>query len=68
MSAQLTQITYNPEKTGNKIPVSEWLGMMGRTRHLTSKDGKYSEIVDGIQNEVDRRWAKLKARADNPLL
>ena len=64
----ITQITYNPEKTGKKIPVSEWLGMMGRTRHLTSKDGKYSEIVDDIQNEVDRRWAKLKARADNPLL
>lgn len=64
----ITRLSYNPEKTGKKIPVSDWLAMMGRTKHLSDKNGKYSNIVDEIQNEVDRRWGKLIARAENPLL
>ncbi len=39
---------------------------MGRTKHL--KDEKYKYIVDSIQNEVDRRWIRLKARAESPYL
>lgn len=64
----ITHINYNPEKNEKKIPVSEWLKMMGRTKHLVGGDGKYSGIVGDIQNEVDRRWEKLKAMAENPLL
>ena len=40
--------------------------MMGRTKHLTTE--KYSDVVEIIQNEIDRRWERLKARAENPLL
>lgn len=61
-----TIITYDPEKKGNKIPVIEWLSMMGRTRHLTRPE--YRHIVEEFQAEVDRRWERLKAKHEHPLL
>lgn len=39
---------------------------MGRTRHLA--EASYSGVAEGIQAEVDRRWERLKARAEHPLL
>ena len=49
-----------------KLPVLDWLTMMGRTKHLGKE--QYKDIVDEIQAEVDRRWERLKARAEHPLL
>lgn len=63
----VTKISYNPESSGKKIPVSDWLGMMGRTRHLVKSD-KYKDIINDIQVEIDRRWERLKARNENALL
>ena len=40
--------------------------MMGRTKHLVKEE--YADVVADIQNEVDRRFERLKARAENPLL
>lgn len=40
--------------------------MMGRTVHLAKPE--YAQITDKIQQEIDRRYARLKARADHPLL
>lgn len=62
----ITTLSYNPEKTDKKIPVLDWLAMMGRTKHLRKE--QYKDIVEEIQTEVDRRWERLKARAENPLL
>lgn len=62
----ITSLSYDPEKTGKKIPVTDWLGMMGRTRHLAGEG--YSQVAQAIQHEIDRRWDRLKARAENPLL
>lgn len=62
----ITTINYNPEDKDKKIPVSEWLKMMGRTKHLIQD--KNSDIVAEMQKEIDRRWNRLKARNDNPLL
>ena len=62
----ITNINYNPEDKNKKINVLEWLSMMGRTKHL--KDKKYKYIVDEIQEEIDRRWERLKAQDSNPLL
>ncbi len=62
----ITTITYDPETRNKKISVLEWFTMMGRTKHLAKPE--YSEIVDGIQVEIDRRWAQLKAKHENPLL
>lgn len=61
-----TSLSYDPEKRGKKQPVSEWLKMMGRTRHLCSE--KYEDILEDIQREVDRRWSRLKAQAEHPYL
>ena len=61
-----TTLSYDPEKLGRKVPVLDWLSMMGRTKHLL-KDA-YAEIVKELQGEVDTRFARLKARADNPIL
>lgn len=62
----ITTLSYNPEKTKKKIPVLDWLAMMGRTKHLAKEN--YKEVVAEIQGEVDRRWERLKARAEQPLL
>lgn len=61
-----TTITYDPAASGKKIPVEDWFSMMGRTKHL--KKESYKEVVESIQQEVDRRYARLKAQAENPLL
>lgn len=62
----ITTLNYNPEKREKKIPVLDWLTMMGRTKHLSEE--VYKGIVEDIQAEVDRRWERLKARAEHPLL
>ena len=61
-----TAISYNPEEKGKKRPVLDWLSMMGRTKHL--KNPVYGEVVESIQAEIDRRWARLKAMNDSELL
>lgn len=61
-----TTLNYDPEKMGRKTPVIEWLSMMGRTKHLQKET--YAEVVEDMQKEVDRRFARLKARAENPIL
>ncbi len=57
----VTKLSYDPEKTGKKIPVIDFLSMMGRTRHLQKEE--YSEVVERIQREVDARFYELKKRA-----
>ncbi len=57
----VTKLSYDPEKTGKKIPVIDFLSMMGRTRHLQKEE--YKEVVERIQKEVDARFYELKSRA-----
>lgn len=57
----VTKLSYDPEKMGKKIPVQDWLSMMGRTKHLVKEE--YKEVVERIQQETDRRFAELKKRA-----
>lgn len=61
-----TSLSFDPEAKNKKIPMADFLKMMGRTRHLC-EDG-YSEILDRIQNEVDLRWKRLKALSEHPEL
>lgn len=58
----VTRLSYDPEKTGKKIPVLDWLSMMGRTKHLQKEE--YKEVVERLQKETDRRFAELKKRAE----
>ena len=62
----LTKITSAPEAAGKKLPAADWLGMMGRTKHLMNE--RYADVVQAIQNEIDHRWLRLKARNDCELL
>ncbi len=62
----ITTINYNPEEKGKKTDVSEWFKMMGRTKHLLKPENE--SILHSIQQEVDRRWARLKAQNDSPVL
>jgi pyruvate ferredoxin oxidoreductase alpha subunit len=61
-----TMLTYDPEATGRRRPVADWLGLMGKTRHLTKPEN--AEIVDGIQAETERRWQRIKAMHEHPFL
>ena len=56
-----TKLSYDPEKMGKKIPVIEWLAMMGRTKHLIGDE--YKNVVEMLQKETDRRFYELKKRA-----
>ncbi len=47
-----------------KQPVGEWLKMMGKTKHIL----KYQDLLDSFQKEVDRRWNRLKAMHESPVL
>ncbi len=62
----LTELSANPEAQGKKVPVAEWLGLMGKTKHLLQP--AHAETLSAIQAEVDRRWEQLKAKAEHPLL
>ena len=55
-------LSVDPEKTGKKIPIADWLSMMGRTKHLLK--GEYQDVVEQLQQETDRRFEKLKKRAE----
>ncbi len=61
-----TTLTYDPGKKNRKIPVLDWLSMMGRTKHLLREE--YHDIVEELQNEVDRRFLCLKEKSANPYL
>ena len=59
-----TTLTYDPDATGRRHPVSDWLTLMGKTRHLLTPQN--TDALTGIQTEVDRRWRRLKAMHEHP--
>lgn len=62
----LTTLSYDPEKQNKKIPVSQWLEMMSKEKRLLKPEN--AQYLKEFQNEIDRRWNRLKAMAENPLL
>ncbi|UUZ94953.1 thiamine pyrophosphate-dependent enzyme [Paenibacillus sp. P25] len=62
----VTTITFNPEEKGKRIPVGDWLKNMGKTKHLSKPE--YAEALQAFENEVERRWSRLKAKHENPYL
>ena len=60
----ITSLSYDPEKKGKKAAVEDWLGMMGRTKHLCGQ--KYDNVRSEIQSEIDRRWKRLKLLSEHP--
>ncbi len=62
----VTSITYNPEEKNKRVPLSDWLKMMGKTKHMTKPE--YTEAYKSFEDEVERRWFRLKAKHENPYL
>ena len=61
-----TSLTYDPEAAGRRMPVADWLKLMGKTKHLLTPAN--APVLQGIQAEVDRRWERIKAMHEHPLL
>lgn len=62
----ITKLTYDPEAREKKVPVEDWLKMMGKTKHLAKP--QFAEVVAEFQREVDRRWRRVKAMSEHPEL
>ena len=62
----ITRITYDPEPIGRRVPVGNWLQLMGKTKHLGKPEN--AATLASIEAEVERRWQRLKARDKHPLL
>ena len=62
----ITTINYNPEEKKKKVSVIDWLKLMGKTKHLLKPE--FKGVVAEFEEEVERRWKRLKAMHENPLL
>ncbi len=62
----ITKLTYDPEGRGHRVDVREWLGMMGKTRHLLREE--YGTQLEALEAEIERRWSRLKALNQDPQL
>jgi len=62
----ITTITYDPEEKGKRVPSTDWLKTMGKTKHLTKPEN--AEVLAEFEKEIERRWRKLKARHEHPVL
>ncbi|MFW2332139.1 MAG: thiamine pyrophosphate-dependent enzyme [Nitrospinota bacterium] len=60
----ITTLNYDPEAKGKKVPVTEWLKTMGKTKHMLKPENK--DLVDRFQAEVDRRFNRIKAMSEHP--
>jgi len=51
------KLNYRPKE---KLPITDWLKVQGRFRHLLSEENK--PLVEHIQREVDHEWEELQDR------
>jgi pyruvate ferredoxin oxidoreductase alpha subunit len=61
-----TNITYCPESVGRRIPVTEWLKLMGKTKHLLRPE--HAKELEAIATETENRCQWLKVMSEHPLL
>ncbi len=61
-----THITYDPDAIGRRRPVSEWLGMMGKTKHILAPE--HADQLEMTEREIDRRWRRLRIKSEHPEL
>ncbi len=54
------KLNYNPEATGQKKPIIEFLKNQGRFKELLKPEN--SELIARFQQDVDERWEKLKKK------
>ncbi|MGO4888040.1 thiamine pyrophosphate-dependent enzyme [Anaerobacillus sp. MEB173] len=61
-----TTITVDPEAKNKRVHVTEWLKLMGKTKHLLKEENAH--LLKEYEDEVERRWRKLKAKHESPFL
>lgn len=61
-----TTINYNPEDKGRRIPVRDFLAMMGKTKHLLKPQN--ADLLSRIEEDIQERWERIRARNDSPVL
>jgi len=62
----ITNITYDPELLGRRRKVTDWLGQMGKTKHLMAEGNE--QRLAAIEEEAERRWRRIKAMHEHPEL
>ncbi len=62
----ITTLNHDPEEKGVKKDVTEWLGKMAKTKHLLKPENK--PLVEQFRVEVERRFQRIKAMSQHPLL
>jgi pyruvate ferredoxin oxidoreductase alpha subunit len=62
----ITTITYDPEEKGKRVPSTDWLKTMGKTKHLTKPEN--ASVLAEFEKEIERRWRRLKAKHENAYL
>lgn len=62
----ITTITVNPEEKNKRVPLSDWLKYLGKTKHLLKEENR--ALYEEFEEEVERRWQRLKARHESPYL
>ncbi|MBT8080979.1 MAG: pyruvate synthase [Gammaproteobacteria bacterium] len=61
-----THVTYDPDAIGRRRPVGEWLGMMGKTKHILAPE--HADQLEMTEQEIGRRWRRLKIKSEHPEL
>lgn len=62
----ITNLTYDPEDKNKRVPLGNWLKMMGKTKHMIKPE--YAPALKSFEDEVERRWRRVKARSENEFL
>ena len=54
------KLNYNPEESGKKLPISEFLKGQSRFKHLFKSGNEH--LIEQFQKDVDTRWEQLKKK------
>jgi pyruvate ferredoxin oxidoreductase beta subunit len=54
------KLNYNPEESGTKKPIAEFLKGQGRFKHLFKLGNE--ALLQKMQEDVDKRWNELKKK------
>ena len=60
----ITTINYDPDLMKRREKVADWLGKMGKTKHMLSPEN--ATALANIEAETERRWKRLKALHEHP--
>jgi pyruvate ferredoxin oxidoreductase beta subunit len=54
------KLSYNPEESGKKLPIVEFLKGQSRFKHFFKPGNEH--LIEQFQKDVDNRWEQLKKK------